>query len=76
MMTMSRNPAMSQKFLENWLRLPESQELFAGLPYCAALSRETFLLLFIETSELALLLILIANLKLALFLCSKVEIFP
>ena len=31
LMTMSKNPALSQKVLENWLRLPESQELFAGL---------------------------------------------
>ena len=32
LMTMSKNPALSQKVLENWLRLPERQELFAGLP--------------------------------------------
>ena len=31
LMTMSKNPALLQKVLENWLRLPESQELFAGL---------------------------------------------
>ena len=28
---MSKNPAFSQKVLEDWLRLPERQELFAGL---------------------------------------------
>ena len=31
--TMSKNPVFSQKVLENWLRLPERQKLFAGLPY-------------------------------------------
>ena len=30
--TMSKNPAFSQKILEDWLTLPERQELFAGLP--------------------------------------------
>ena len=29
--TMSKNPAFSQKVLKDWLRLPERQELFAGL---------------------------------------------
>ena len=29
--TMSKNPAFSQKILEDWLTLPERQELFAGL---------------------------------------------
>ena len=29
--TVSKNPALSQKILEDWLKLPESQELFAGL---------------------------------------------
>ena len=29
--TMSKNPAFSQKFSEDWLTLPERQELFAGL---------------------------------------------
>ena len=29
---MSKNPAFSQNVLEDWLRLPERQELFAGLP--------------------------------------------
>ena len=33
LLTMSKNPALSQKVLENWLRLPERQELFAGLEY-------------------------------------------
>ena len=32
LMTMSENPALLQKVLEDWLRLPERQELFAGLP--------------------------------------------
>ena len=31
LMTVSKNLALSQKILEDWLRLPESQELFAGL---------------------------------------------
>ena len=31
LMTMSKNPALSQKVLEDWLRLPERQDLFAGL---------------------------------------------
>ena len=31
MTTMSKNPAFSQKVVEDWLRLPEKQELFAGL---------------------------------------------
>ena len=31
LMTMSKNPALLQKVLEDWLRLPERQELFAGL---------------------------------------------
>ena len=31
LMTMSKNHALSQKVLEDWLRLPERQELFAGL---------------------------------------------
>ena len=31
-MTVSKNPALSQKILEDLLRLPESQELFTGLP--------------------------------------------
>ena len=31
LMTMSKNPAFSQKLLEDRLRLPERQELFAGL---------------------------------------------
>ena len=30
-MTKSKNHAVSQKVLEDWLRLPERQELFAGL---------------------------------------------
>ena len=30
-MTMSKNPVLLQKVLENWLRLPERQELFAGV---------------------------------------------
>ena len=30
--TMSKNPAFSQKVFEDWLRIPERQELFAGLP--------------------------------------------
>ena len=29
--TKSKNHAVSQKVLEDWLRLPERQELFAGL---------------------------------------------
>ena len=28
---MSKNPVFSQKILEDWLMLPERQELFAGL---------------------------------------------
>ena len=28
---MSKNPALLQKVFEDWLRLPERQELFAGL---------------------------------------------
>ena len=28
---MSRNPALLQEVLEDWLRLPKRQELFAGL---------------------------------------------
>ena len=35
LMTVSKNPALSQKVLEDWLRLPERQELFAGLLYGA-----------------------------------------
>ena len=31
-LTMSKNPALSQKILGDWFRLPERQELFAGLP--------------------------------------------
>ena len=31
LMTVSKNLALSQKILEDWLRLPESQELLAGL---------------------------------------------
>ena len=31
LMTVSKNPALLQKILEDWLRLPESQEIFAGL---------------------------------------------
>ena len=30
-MTVSKNLTLSQKILEDWLRLPESQDLFAGL---------------------------------------------
>ena len=30
---MSKNPAFSQKILEDWLTLPERQELFAGLHF-------------------------------------------
>ena len=32
MMTMSKIPALSQKVLAEWLRMPERQELFPGLP--------------------------------------------
>ena len=32
--TMSKNPAFSHKVLEDWLRLPERQEVFAGLLTC------------------------------------------
>ena len=31
LMTVSKNPALLQKILEDWLRLQVSQELFAGL---------------------------------------------
>ena len=31
LMTVLKNPALLQKILEVWLRLQESQELFAGL---------------------------------------------
>ena len=31
LMTMSKIPALSQKVLAEWLRLPERQELFPGL---------------------------------------------
>ena len=31
LMTMSKNPALSQKVLQDWLRMPERPELFAGL---------------------------------------------
>ena len=47
LMTMSKNPALSQKVLENWLRLPESQELFAGLQ----LSEVDFNLIYIGYTE-------------------------
>ena len=30
LMTMSKNSTLSQEVLEDWLRLPERQELFAG----------------------------------------------
>ena len=33
LMTMSKNPTLLQKVLEDWLRLPERQELFAGLAH-------------------------------------------
>ena len=36
LMTMSKNPALSQKVLEDWLRLPERQDLFPGLPITVA----------------------------------------
>ena len=32
LMTMSKIPALLQKVLAQWLRLPEKQELFPGLP--------------------------------------------
>ena len=31
LVTMLKNPALLQKVLEDWLRLPKRQELFAGL---------------------------------------------
>ena len=31
LMTLSKNPALLQKVFEDWLRLPERQDLFAGL---------------------------------------------
>ena len=31
LMTMTKNPTLLQKVLEDWLRLPERQELFSGL---------------------------------------------
>ena len=35
---MSKNPALLQKVLEDWLRLQERQELFAGLPIILEIS--------------------------------------
>ena len=35
LMTMSKIPALSQKVLAEWLRMPERQELFPGLPLCS-----------------------------------------
>ena len=42
-MTMSKIPALSQKVLAEWLRMPERQELFPGLPQGASI--QTFFLL-------------------------------